>query len=101
MLTPEAKKRLAETIRGTQQDPEKGLRALLLRTIHNEADRRYRLSASIEDADLDEAHRRRRERIEAWIDERARAMKPKNNTELKAEKDRLLAKAEKEVAATL
>ena len=29
-LTPEAKKLLAETIRGTQQDPEKGLRARLL-----------------------------------------------------------------------
>jgi len=31
MLTSEAKKLLAETIRGTQQDPEKGLRARLLR----------------------------------------------------------------------
>ena len=100
-LTPEAKKLLAETIRGSAQDPEKGVRARLLRAIHDEADRRYRLSVPIGEAGLDEAHRRRRERIEAWIDERARASKPKNKTELKATKDRLLAQAEKEAAATL
>lgn len=100
-LTPEAKKLLAETIRGTAQDPEKGIRARLLRAIHDEADRRYRLSVSIADAGLDEAHRKRRERIEAWVDERARATKPKNKTELKATKERLLAQAEKEAAATL
>ncbi|WP_437300227.1 BREX-6 system adenine-specific DNA-methyltransferase PglX [Sorangium sp. So ce426] len=99
-LTPEAKKLLAETIRGTAQDPEKGIRARLLRAIHDEADRRYRLAVSIGDAGLDEAHRRRRERIEAWIDERARAAKPKNKAELKATKERLLAQAEKEAAAT-
>jgi len=52
-------------------------------------------------AGLDETHRRRRERIEAWIDERARATKPKNKTELKATTERLLALAEKEAAATL
>ncbi|WP_437320722.1 BREX-6 system adenine-specific DNA-methyltransferase PglX [Sorangium sp. So ce385] len=100
-LTPEAKKLLAETIRGTAQDPEKGIRARLLRAIRDEADRRYRLSVSIGDAGLDEAHRRRRERIEAWVDERARATKPKNKAELKAAKERLLAQAEKEAAATL
>ncbi|WP_438036461.1 BREX-6 system adenine-specific DNA-methyltransferase PglX [Sorangium sp. So ce204] len=99
-LTPEAKKLLAETIRGTAQDPEKGIRARLLRAIHDEADRRYRLSVPTGDAGLDEAHRRRRERIEAWIDERARAAKPKNKAELKATKERLLAQAEKEAAAT-
>ena len=46
MLTPEAKMLLAETIRGTSQDPAKGLRARLLRAIHDEADRRYRLSTA-------------------------------------------------------
>ena len=71
-LTPDAKKLLAETIRGSAQDPEKGVRARLLRAIHDEADRRYRLSVPIGEAGLDEAHRRRRERIEAWIDERYR-----------------------------
>lgn len=100
-LTPEAKKLLAETIRGTAQDPDKGIRARLLRAIHDEAERRYRLSVPIGDAGLDEAHRRRRERIEAWIDERARAAKPKNKAELKATKERLRAQAEKEAAATL
>lgn len=100
-LTPEAKKLLAETIRGTQQDPDKGLRARLLRDIHAEAERRYRLSVSTANANLDEAHRKRRERIEAWLDERARAGKPKNSAEHKAATDRLLQQAEKEAAATL
>jgi hypothetical protein len=100
-LTPDAKKLLAETIRGSAQDPEKGLRARLLRAIHDEADRRYRLSVPIGEAGLDEAHRRRRERIEAWIDERARASKPKNKAERLATERRLLAQAEKEAAATL
>lgn len=100
-LTPEAKRLLAETIRGTQQDPARGLRARLLRDLHDEADRRYRLSVPIADAGLDEAHRRRRERIEAWVDERARAAKPKNAAELKSAKARLLAQAQKHAAATL
>ena len=101
MITADAKKLLAETIRGTQQSPEKGLRALLLRAIHDEADRRYRLAVPIAEAGLDEAHRRRRERIEAWVDARARATKPKNKAEWSAAKERLLRRAEKEAAATL
>lgn len=100
-LTPEAKRLLADTIRGTAQDPERGLRARLLRAIHDEADRRYRLSVPLGDAGLDEAHRRRRERIEAWIDERTRAAKTKTTAEEKATRVRLLAQAEKEAAATL
>ncbi|MGH7271033.1 MAG: DNA methyltransferase, partial [Polyangiaceae bacterium] len=100
MLTPEAKNLLAETIRGTAQAPERGLRARLLRVIHDEADRRYRLSVDPAEAGLDEAHERRRERIEAWLDERARATKPKNKAEIEATKDRLLQQAEKEAAAT-
>jgi hypothetical protein len=100
-LNSEAKKLLAETIRGTQQDPSKGLRAKLLRAIHDEADRRYRLSVAIGQAGLDEAHRKRRERIEAWIDENARATKPKNVKERKATDERLLAQVEKDAAATL
>jgi hypothetical protein len=92
-LTPEAKKLLGETIRR--------LRGRLLADLHDEADRRYRLSVPVEKAGLDEAHRRRRERIEAWLDERARASKPKNAAELKSAKARLLGQAEKEAAATL
>jgi len=100
-LSPEAKKLLAETVRGTQQDPTRGLRARLLRDLHDEADRRYRLSVPIADAGLDETHRQRRERIEAWVDERARAVRPKNVAELKSAKTRLLAQAQKDAAATL
>jgi hypothetical protein len=100
-LTSEAKKLLSESIRGTSQNPEKGLRARLLRAIHDEADRRYRLSVPLEKAGLDELHRKRRERIESWIAERARATRPKGAAELKAVQERLLAQAEKEAAATL
>ena len=67
-LTPEAKKLLAETIRS--------LRAKLLLAIHDEADRRYRLSVPLREAGLDEAHGKRRERIEEWIDEHARDQMP-------------------------
>ena len=63
MLTPDAKKLLAETIRGTAQDPEKGIRGRLLRAIHDEADRQYRLSVPIGEAKLDEMHAARRKRI--------------------------------------
>ena len=101
MLTPDAKRLLEETIGGAQRDPETGIRGRLLRAIHDEADRQYRLSVPIHEAGLDETHRRRRERIEAWIDERARATKPTNKAELKATTERLLSQAEKEAAATL
>jgi hypothetical protein len=100
-LTSEAKKLLAETIRGTSQSPEKGLRDRLLRGIRDEAERRYRLSLSLETAKLDEAHRKRRERLEAWISERARATQPKNAAETKAARERFLGQAVKEAAATL
>lgn len=100
-LTPEAKKLLAETIRGTAQAPEKGLRGLLIRAIHDEADRRYRLSIPIADAGLDRVHEARRRRIETWLDEHARAATEEPTTELDATKMRLFAQAEKEAAATL
>ncbi len=97
-LTSEAKKLLAETIRGTAQSPEKGLRERLLRGIRAEADGRYRLSLPLETAKLDEVHRKRRERLEAWISERVRATRLKNDTEAR---ERFLAQAVKEAAATL
>jgi hypothetical protein len=100
-LTPEAKRLLAETIRGTAQDPSKGLRHRLLEAIKNEAAGRYRLSVPMKDAKLDEAHRRRRERLEAYLDERTRATKPKNAAEASKTRERLLRDAEKEAAATL
>lgn len=101
MLTSEAKKLLAETIRGTQQDPEKGLRARLLRAIRDEADRRYRLSVPMAQAGLDEGYAKRRGRIESYLDERTRASKAKTKAEQQAVRDRLLRQAEKEAAATL
>ena len=100
-LTPDAKRFLAETIRGTAQNPEKGIRGRLLRAIHDEADRRYRLSVPIGEAGLDETHRKHRERIEAWTDERARATRSTSQAELKVIRARLIAQAEKEAAATL
>jgi hypothetical protein len=99
-LTPDAKKLLAETIRGSAQSPEKGIRALLLRAIHDEADRRYRLSVPIGEAGLDEAHRRRRERIEAWLAERVRTARTISAAETAAARVRLLRQAEKDAAAT-
>ena len=51
-LTAAAKQQLAGVIRG--------VRERLLRAIHDEADRRYRLSVPIGEAGLDEAHWRRR-----------------------------------------
>lgn len=100
-LSSDAKKLLNETIRGSQQDPHKGLRARLLRDIHDEAERRYRFSVPVGSAGLDEAHRMRRARIEAWIDERTRAGKPQTRAEEAAAATRLRLQAEKDAAATL
>ena len=92
-LTPEAKKKLAHTIRAVREQ--------LLRTLDDEAKRTYRLAVPIGKAGLDEAPRRRRERLEAWIEERVRTTKPKNAKERDAARERLLAQAVKEAAATL
>jgi hypothetical protein len=100
-LTPDAKKLLGEIIRGTPQAPEKGLRARLLLAIRDEADRRYRLSVPLGQARLDEAHRKRRERIEAWVGEQTRATGTGCGADGSATRDRLLRQVEKEAAATL
>jgi hypothetical protein len=100
-LTSEAKKLLAATIRGTAQDPAKGLRHRLLEAIKSEAAGRYRLAVPLKEAKLDEAHHRRRERLEAYLDEKARATKPKNAAEASKTREWLLREAEKEAAATL
>ena len=68
MLTSEAKQLLSTTIRS--------LRERLLRDVQDEAERRYHLSIDkIDQAGLDEAHKRRRQRLDAWVDERVRAVK--------------------------
>lgn len=100
-LTAEAKKLLATTIRGTAQDPGKGLRHRLLEAIKSEAAGRYRFALPLSEAKLDEAHHRRRERLEAYLDEKTRAAKPKNALEAATARERLLRDAEKEAAGTL
>ncbi len=92
-LTSEAKQLLSSTIRG--------LRERLLADIRAEANGRYQLSVSLKEAKLDEAHRRRRERLEAWLDEQVRATKPKSKKDEGGLRERFLRQAEKEAAATL
>jgi hypothetical protein len=96
-LTPEAKQALSATIRA--------LRERLLRDLGDEAERRYRLSVSIAQSGLAEAPRRRRQRLEAWLDERVRASGAKDDNrhdkEKQAARERFLSQAIKEAAATL
>jgi hypothetical protein len=94
MLTPEAKQLLSTTI--------PALRKHLRRTLRDEAERRYRLSVDIKKAGLDEVHRKRRERLEAWLEERVLATQPKkaSKKDLAALRQRHLDDAVKEAAAT-
>lgn len=92
-LTPDAKQLLSRTVRD--------LRARLLRDLHGEAERRYRLSIPPEKAKLPEDLRRKRERLDAWLDERARTANPKSKKETEAARGRFLGDAVKEAAATL
>ncbi len=69
-LTPDAKQLLSRTVRE--------LRARLLRDLNDEAERRYRLSIPPEKARLPEDLRRKRERLDAWLDERVRTTSPEN-----------------------
>ena len=90
-LTPEAKQLLSSTIRA--------LRARLLQDLKVQADRCYRLSLPAAEAGLDEAHAMRRSRLDAWLDERVRATKPRKAEA--AARERLLAQCVKEAGATL
>ena len=73
-LTPDAKSKLATTIRklrGTKDDPNGGV---LLRGLREQAQSVYRLDiADIEAADLAEEPYRKRRRLESWLMEQARA----------------------------
>src|SRR2546422_3347366 len=91
-LTPEAKQLLSRTIRE--------LRPRLLRDLHDAAESRYRLSVPLAQAILEEGLRKKRERLEAWLDERARTTEPKNKRELADARVRFRLEAEKEAAAT-
>jgi hypothetical protein len=92
-LTPEAKQALSATIRA--------LRERLLRDLGNEAERRYRLSVSIAQSGLAEAPRRRRQRLEAWLEERVRSSGAKSDKDRQVARERFLSQAIKEAAATL
>ena len=64
-LTPEAKSKLSATIRT--------LRDRLLTDLHNGLDSTYRLSSPLAKAGLAEEQYRKRQRLEQWLDEQARA----------------------------
>ncbi len=65
VMTAEAKSALSKTIRG--------LRARLLRDLHDETEATYRLSMRAQEAKLDETRRVRRRRLETWLAEQVRA----------------------------
>lgn len=92
-LTPDAKQLLSRTIRS--------LRDRLLTDLHDATESAYRLGVPVQHAGLDEERRIRRRRLEAWIDERARATRPKNDAALADARKRFRAEAEKQAAATL
>lgn len=66
-MTPEARRALSSTIRG--------LRARLLDDLHAATETAYRLSVRARDAGLEEAARRKRARLEAWVAEQVRAQR--------------------------
>ncbi|MGC1306552.1 MAG: BREX-6 system adenine-specific DNA-methyltransferase PglX, partial [Phormidesmis sp.] len=108
-LTPDAKAKLARTIRdfrGTASDPNGGL---LLKGMREAAEGTYRLSiASAEKAGLAEEQLEKRKRLEKWLNEQVRAdvatQKPKDKQQEKFEQEsraRHLADAIKLAGATV
>lgn len=92
-LTPDAKATLSATIRS--------LRAYLLQALEDNAAAVYRLAVPADKAGLGEAEAVRRGRLEAWLDERARAGGAKARADLDTVRARFLGDAVKEAAATL
>ena len=99
-LTPEAKALLARTIRGTQQSCESSLRYRLCTRIADAATGYYRLGVAVREARLDDGRRRKRERLETWLAERARASGASGRDELSQARDRALRDAVKLAGAT-
>ncbi|WP_437310922.1 BREX-6 system adenine-specific DNA-methyltransferase PglX [Sorangium sp. So ce388] len=98
LLTSDAKEALRKTVRG--------LRGRLIDQLTEAARGEYRLDVAAAKAQLPEARRCRRERLEAWIDEQARsARKPKDRKPGKGAdaevRQRFLHQAAKEAAHTL
>lgn len=90
-LTPEAKFKLSTTIRA--------LRDRLLTDLHNGLDSTYRLSIPLEKAGLAEEQRAKRQWLEQWLDEQARA-EGKSKKEKAQVRERHRLAAEKLAAAT-
>src|SRR6188474_3177233 len=93
MLTSEVKSALKATVRE--------LRDQLLRDLSNHLERVYRLGVRLNDAALEDAPRERRQRLEAWIEERARATGATKKADLDRERARFRDAAVKEAAYTL
>jgi len=89
-MTSEAKRALSQTIRK--------LRARLIEELGEATASAYRLSIEASKANLDEAARLRRARLEAWIGEQVRALPEKSRSGAAA---RLLGDVVKDAAATL
>lgn len=92
-LTPEAKQLLSRTVRE--------VRELMLQRLRDSAEQRYRLSLPLAKAKLPEELRKKRERLEAWLDERGRTASAKDKKAAEAARSRFLDEALKEAAATL
>jgi hypothetical protein len=88
-MTSDAKKALSRTVRG--------LRERLLDELHEATEGAYRLSLPFEKADIDEAARVKRARLERWIGEQTRGL-PKPAQKSATERFRL--EIEKDAAAT-
>ncbi|MEE8524987.1 MAG: BREX-6 system adenine-specific DNA-methyltransferase PglX, partial [Thermoanaerobaculia bacterium] len=91
-LTPEAKSQLSRTIRQ--------LRERLLTDLRDAAESAYRMAVPVSKAGLGEAERIRRQRLEAWLDEQARADRGKQES-LDDARERHRLAAEKLAGATL
>ena len=91
-LTADAKNKLSTTIRT--------LRERLLTDLHNAADSSYRLSLPLEKAGMDEEHRVKRQRLEAWLDEQARSQARSKQETIAQARERHRRTAEKLAAAT-
>src|SRR5664279_1077611 len=91
LLTPSAKDTLSKTIRG--------LRAQLLEKLYESARGEYQLDVKLDKAQLPEARRCKRERLETWLDEQARAAK-KGKAKPDELRKRFLQQAVKQAAHT-
>lgn len=95
-MTPEAKGKLSKVIRGTQNGAG-GLRALLLRDLHDATESAYRMGIRVQNADLKAAPKEKRRRLENWIAEQVRAESGKH----KRDHNDFRRIAEKQAAYTL